>query len=375
MRKVLIIFTDPQLAYSPSTLNLYDFLKEKFDVSILSFEPDVSYSSQKVIGKRIKYLKRPDPGEGVPLLKRILKEIEKTVKPEMSLKKTLLTTRAKKIIEEVRKFEGEVIAVDFFALWCVEQAGKKAHLLSLEILENDLYRNECDSSKIKSVIIQTEERYRYLFKNESHNVFYVQNAPGYLETDLRIKNRNPFKLIFCGSAMPVFGIISCIEYIIDFPLYSLTVKGAVPPFIKQVIDESYNWLLSEGRLILNESYLNPVELNQFLTDYYIGFVFYDTSRYTHINSFNYKTAPSGKLFQLYNAGVPVVASNLPGLQSVHEYNAGVLLKSLGSSEIAKAIRKISDNYESFTVGAKKASSVFDFEKPIKEFINFLDNLE
>lgn len=375
MEKVLIVFTDVHLAYSPSTLNLYDALGKAFDTEILAFEPDADYSSQRIEDKKIQYLVRPAENSsiGTPLVKRLVNEIKKSISPVTQGQSTLLTHKARILIEKIKEFDGQIIAVDFFALWCVQHSGKKAHLFSLEIIENDLYRNDCDLSSIQSVIIQTPERYNYLFPKGNHKVFYIQNAPNYLETSLNIEARNPRSLVFCGSAIPWFGFISCLEFIIDFPQYTLTVKGAVPSFVKKVIDESYSSLINEKRLILDETYLNAEELNAYLTNFYVGFVFYDMARFEYINKFNYKTAPSGKLFQLYNAGVPVVASNLPGLSSAKEYNAGVLINSLGSGEIAKAIGQISAEYEYFAKGAKNASAVFDFGKGSDKFVQFLLN--
>lgn len=372
VRKVLIVFTDPHLSYSPTTLNLYDSLKETFDVTILAFAPNPNYSSHRILDKKVKYINAPVINQGVPLLKRLGREVSKTLHTKNSSAKTLLNQNAKELIREVREFNGEIIAVDFFALWCAQQAGKEAHLVSLEIQDYDPYRNACNLKQVKSVIIQSIERYNFLFPEINLKHFFVQNAPVFIDSDLKIEIREPKKLIFCGSAVPWFGIISCLEFISDYPEFTLTVKGAVPVFVRKVINESFGALLHNGSLILDETYLGVRELNDFLSDFYIGFVFYDIYRYDNMNSFNYLTAPSGKLFQYYNAGLPVVANNLSGLKSVAEFKAGILLDSLGSKTIAKAIGQIKEDYELYALGAHKAAAHFDFKKSVAPFLNFLE---
>ena len=302
----------------------------------------------------------------------VFSKISKTLNPEDPTLKTLLTAQAKCLIEKIKEFNGEIIAVDFFALWCVQYAGKEAHLLSLEISDHDSYRENCNLSQIKSVLIQTNERYNYLFKGLALKTFIVQNAPKSIDSELHVSSRKKNQLIYCGSAVPWFGIFSCIEFIKDFPGYTLTVKGAIPPKIRKIIDDSFESLVTSNQLILNEQYLEPEELNEFLKEFYLGFVFYDFYRFEFINSFNYKTAPSGKLFQYYNAGLPVVGNNIVGLNSIEQYNAGVLINSLGSQSIKHAIEKIDNNYLSYVKGAKLASKDFDFHTSIEPFIEFID---
>lgn len=371
MTKVLIVFTDAHLAYSPSTLNLYNSLKERCDVQIVAFEPDHSYSSQKVDDSNVIYLENPPIFEdGIPLTKRLYTEIRKSIKPITNA--DLLTAKARILIEYIKQFDGVLIAIDFFALWCIQQAGKSAHVFSLEIFEKDKYKNACVVTKIESVITQSQDRYDFLFPKHNVPVFYVQNSPYYIAIDeSSYEKREKKKLVFCGSAMPFFGIFSCLEFISDHPEYSLTVKGAVPSFVQKVIQEHFAYLITEKRLIIDSAYLGPEALNVFLDHYYIGFVFYDLYRFEFVNSFNYKTVPSGKLSQYYNAGVPVIANNLKGLKSIKDYHAGVLIDNLSSKNILEAINQIESNYTYYAKGAKQASVDFDYKKGITPFIDFL----
>ena len=367
----MIVFPDPQLSYSPSTLNLYDTLSETFKVTILSFEPDSTYSEHRILNRNIKYL--PLPKEKlIPLEQRILKEVQKTFFQNKYEEDSFETEKAKAFIHEIRNFKGDIIAIDFFALWCAQKAGRHAHLLSLEIPEHDVYKLKCNLQNIKSVIIQSKERYNYLFGELNLKTFFIQNAPIYQNRELTFDKRKNTDLIYCGSVMPWFGVISCIEFIEDYPDYNLTLKGAVPPFVKKIIQESFGDLLTQRRLIIDEEYLDANELCDFLKRYYTGIVFYDTYRFDFMNKFNYKTAPSGKLFQYYNAGLPVIGNNLTGLLSIEEFNAGVIINSLSSQSIKKAVDKIETCYNLFANAAKNASLHFDFGKNIKPFISFLN---
>jgi glycosyltransferase involved in cell wall biosynthesis len=371
MKKILIVFPYHNLSFSPSTLNLYDSLSNLFDVTILSGEPDSNYSSQKISNKKIIYIHQP--GESYfSLFRQGLKKVH--IEFGLKIHNYLLSTRiTNAVIHEIKKFDGEIIAVDFFALWCVKMANKKAHLLSLEVYENDLYKNSCSVNDIKSVIIQSDERYKFLFGDQKIKTFFVQNSPNYVDEQINFSKRNKTDLIFCGSAVPGFGIFNCLEFLEDFPEYRLTIKGAVPPNVRTIIEEYFSDLLEQNRLVIDSEYLSPSELNSYVAGFRIGFVFYDYLRFESINTFNYKTAPSGKLFQYYNAGVPVI-SNVPGSRSIKDYQTGVIIKSLGSVAIKNAIDQIEINYENYAKMSKKMSAHFDFSKNILEFVNYLKEL-
>jgi len=374
-KNILVVFTDPHLCYSPSTLNLYDSLNDYFNVSIITFTPEENYSAQKLLNHKVEYLTYGNwlPEKGVPLITRLLNELKKTLFGIKINKEAdpLLTGKANVLIERIKVFNGIIIAVDFFAMWCVQKAGKSAHLFSLEIIENDPYRTACDLRAIQSVAIQTLDRYEYLFGKREIKTYLIQNAPKFIKQEIDYSKRKNTNLIFCGSAMPEFGVFTCIEFLLDYPEYTLTVKGAIPPLVRSNILEKFDFLLKENRLILDETYLNPDCLNNFLSGYYIGFVFYDAFRFAKVNSFNYITAPSGKLFQYYNAGIPAIVSNIKGLNSVKELGTGIMINALNSSSIKNAITEIEANYLQFAMAAKKASIQFDFSRSVEPYISFL----
>jgi glycosyltransferase involved in cell wall biosynthesis len=151
------------------------------------------------------------------------------------------------------------------------------------------------------------------------------------------------------------------------------VKGPVPPDVKNTMREKFSELFDQNRLVINEEYLSPSGLNTYISKFRIGFVFYDYIRFDQMNTFNYKTAPSGKLFQYYNAGLPVVSNNISGLNSIKEFKTGVMIESMDSAAIKDAIDQIELDYENFVIRSKNLSSQFDFSKNILPFIKYLES--
>lgn len=374
MNNVLIVFTDPHLAYSPSILNLFYELKKITCVKLISPEPHPLYSLQRVDDQDIIYFDTEEQYVYPRLYNRILNKVKNRLSPPTALQvhnERLKTQRAKKIIEFVKNFEGKILVVDFFALWCVQQAGRKAHLFSLEIHENDPYRSSCNYDMIESVVIQSYDRYYYLFQENQIKYFIVQNAPPFINFAPNYIDRDKNDLIFCGSAVPWFGIISCLDFIKDYPEYTLTIKGAVPKATKNSIELFYKDLITNKRLIIDEEYLDAETLTAYVSKFRIGFAFYDFYRFEQVRSFNYFTAPSGKVFQYLNSGVPVVANDLKGFELLKVTDAGVLVPSLSSKAIKTAIDEIESSYLKYAQNAKLASKEFDYLGNIKTFINFL----
>src|SRR4051812_42007638 len=58
MRKILIVSSDDFILYQPTILNLYDFLKSDFEMTILTFEPEY-LGKQKDTTRNIVYLQMP----------------------------------------------------------------------------------------------------------------------------------------------------------------------------------------------------------------------------------------------------------------------------------------------------------------------------
>ena len=134
-KKVLIVFSNLHLPYSPSTLNLFYALKrKKFDGLLLAPEPKQYFFSSKVSDEGVKYINVDRKGK--TYWTEFTGKSYKSYYFERSIQQENDDVRdGSRFIKEIEKSNADIIiAVDFFSLWCVQQAGKSAHLLSLEIL-------------------------------------------------------------------------------------------------------------------------------------------------------------------------------------------------------------------------------------------------
>lgn len=369
--KALILFPNEHLAYSPTIINLYDFLSPHFDVTIIAPSPkkfnNQALENRKVIYYGFKYKKAAVAVnrlrfEWTALFNKYARIFRKK---DFNTGDYFYAFRLIKDFIE-REDPAHIIAVDFRDLMFCQLLGRKAHFLSLEIRDNKYYP-QCNFENIESVIIQTPERYHYLFKDRVFKTFYIQNAPVYKS----IENNLPRKgLLYCGTAWDDFGFYHCLEYLKKYPAETMTVKGAILEKDKARVQKDYLELLQQGRLVIDDSYADETEIIGYLTRFRIGFCFYNFEL-PHIRTFNYYSAPSGKLFKYIAAGVPVVASDISGLQAVKEFNCGVLIKDLKPESIRQAIEQIEANYEVYSANCLIAAAHYSFDKTVAPFVEWL----
>jgi glycosyltransferase involved in cell wall biosynthesis len=109
-------------------------------------------------------------------------------------------------------------------------------------------------------------------------------------------------------------------------------------------------LAGSGKVFLS---LKPVpfsDLHKIFSSADIGLAIYSK---THGDNFGIIGSASGKLFQYIKYGVPVIASDLPGLRElVLENELGIVVKS--PDEVPAAIESILSNWERFSDNARKA---------------------
>ncbi|HEX6160189.1 MAG TPA: hypothetical protein VF111_08495, partial [Thermoanaerobaculia bacterium] len=97
-----------------------------------------------------------------------------------------------------------------------------------------------------------------------------------------------------------------------------------------------------------------------------GFCFYDFNILAR-DDFNYVSCPSGKLFNYLAAGVPVIGSDVLGLQPVREKGCGVLLPDPTPHAIAEAIAMIEADRDGYRARCLAASVDFDFRAHLDRF--------
>ena len=372
MEKILIVSADDILLYQPTILNLYDYLKNDFDVTIISFQPEF-LGRQRDDTRKISYqaankFKKKMFRIAELLLNAPLKRIDKFLFKIKFRAQIVKKYKCSILLKELEKLEADhIIAVDFMPLYAAQKVFGEAHFLSLEILPYDHYQRLIDQRKIKSVIIQNQLRFDHLFQQARPKVFYIQNAPCCSSVYLNDGDRNG--LVWGGTIVKEFGVFDCIRFIQASPQYSLTLKGGARQNVLKKIQTDYKDLIDSGKLVVATDYLPANDLIKFLSKFRIGICFYgwDIIR----KNFNYQTAPSGKLFMYLAAGLPVIACDIPGFKFIEEYNAGVLIKDYQPQTIEAAIKKIENNYSSFQQNSYRAFADYCFEKNAGDFKRYL----
>lgn len=363
-KKILIVFSDKHLAYSSTTLNLKSFLEKHHRVKIAAIKHDYF---DVVNDPNIIYLK------GNQILFRIFNFIcNYFLFIKIYEKRLFLWGKFLIFLHLLFNRYDEYIAVDLAGWWLIDFIdAKKIHLLSLELPRpTDAFTYKPDFNKFPSIIIQNTERLNYLTGNAyKGKVFYIQNAPN-AQSDTTKKEPPKNKLIFSGSVCKEFGLYQCLEFINQFPEYELTFKGNLASSVKEMIESKYSHLVNEKKIIFNREYMSETELLKFVNTFRIGFCFYDFS-YPEINNYNFITAPSGKMFTYFAAGVPAIGSNIIGLNPISDFNAGKQIDSYTPLEIKKAIDEIETNYIQHSENCYKAALYFDFNKNATAFLNYI----
>jgi glycosyltransferase involved in cell wall biosynthesis len=369
--KILILFDGQHLAYSPTVTQLYDALKNDYSITILA-ETSKKFIDQELTGYNVIYY---SPVRRKPtfifkfyffLLSLVNKEARflrahKIKFPEYYYRFRLL----KKTIQQ-HPFK-RIIAVDIKNLWYCSMLNRQVDFLSLELGSSEKLLPEIDTSLINCVIIQSKERLEYLFKNTRFKTFYIQNAPIFKPVQQPAEKKG---LLYGGTAWDPFGFYHCLNYLRAHPDETLTVQGAVPKADEKRIHTEYKDLLHKKRLTINSAYIENDKVVDYFSGFEIGFCFYNF-QLDWINHFNYKSAPSGKLFKYLAAGVPVVAVDIIGFAFVTELKCGVLIKDLQEESIRKAVMEIRNNYATFTANAIAAAQHFSFDKMAAPYIGFV----
>lgn len=371
-KKALILFDGAHLAYSPTVIGLYDSLAEHFDVGILAENPE-AFDFERLTTRRVIYRDKLKNQNRLRIYRRIFDFLAIFDKQIAWLRQMNFDTDVIYDFTVVRRqIRAEspdiIIAVDFRNLLYAQILDKPVEFLSLEIVPGDKFYQECDFKNIRSVVIQTKERYEHLFGKRQLKTFLVQNAPVYVAAAENNLNRR--NLVYCGTAWNPFGFYHCLEFLRAFPEYTMRVKGAISNEDKRRTESEYADLLSAKRLIFDSEYLDDAVVVDYLRQFRIGFCFYNFEL-EQVNNFNYQSAPSGKMFKYMAAGVPTIGQDILGLQPVKEFDCGVLIADLEPASIRAAIEKIEKNFDYYSQNCLKAAAYYSFDKTVKSFVDYL----
>lgn len=373
-QNILILFAGPHLAFSPTTIQLYDSLSEKNNVTIVAQDAN-NYNGQELNDRHVLYHKYYSV-KGRKFYHILFKIIQLFSKEARYLKKLKFNYRdyffkflfIKKTIKS--KKYNRIICIDLVNLFFCSLMGQKVDFVSLELCQDEHLLPMIDKSLINCVIIQSVERFEYLFKDTICKVFYVQNAPNYIKLNLK-ENRKG--LIYSGSATNEMGVYSCLDYLNKYQDETLVIQGAFYAADKLKVETNYAEVLKNKRLIIEKTYIDNNDVVKYISDYEIGFCFYNfDTPLIKANYFNYFTAPSGKMFKYLAAGVPVVCINILGFKFVEKFQCGILIDDLSEETIRKAILIIRKNYDFYVENTIEAAKYYSFDHSIAPYLKFID---
>lgn len=356
MKKALIVFPDEWIAYSPTILNLYECLKADYCTKIITFQ--YPYIKNEVEVEDIEF---------IPISKWKLRALRK-LKRYRHYKLDKLTKCLRK---ESRKQYDLVIAVDAIGFLACCEYFVDPVFLSLEVREDEFIEKALKKG-IRHLIIQSKERKDFLLgKEATAKVSYIQNAP-ILHSEIFPRESSNKRLVYFGNIKEYYGIENCIEALkLLGNDYTLTLKGIKDENYHSRLISKYKELTDSGKLIIDHSYIDQKEVIAYLRDFDIGFAMFDFS-YIQKDLFNFLSTPSGKIFNYFAAGVPVIGNDIIGFSCVKDYGAGILLPELSAGKIAEAAEKIHAAYEPYSVNCIRAAKDFDFKKGFEQFIKNLN---
>lgn len=358
-KSILIIFPDEWLQYSPSVLNLYECCKQNYYTKLVyvdngKFKNDnlVEHYSTIKIGKTAAYFWRKTLGYKFYKVLRLF-----------------FSLLFIKLFDQ--KYE-TIIGIDSSGYFITKLFFNNAVYFSLET-EKDVYYKLSRKLGIDTLLIQSKERKKFMIgEDESVDVYYLQNAPILDKTIKRFDGIKEKRILYMGNIEFGYGLEHFIDCVKEFDKdYTLTLKGIKNDKYFNWLNEKYADIISSGKLIFDFNYVEQSKIIEYVSHFYIGITGYDLELAK--KSFNYFSSPAGKLFNYYAAGVPVIGIDIIGLKSVKDFNAGVLIDSVNSEQIKKAIKTIEANYNEYTQNCLTASEEFNFKKGFEKFEESLKN--
>lgn len=381
-KTALFIFWEGYLDVSPTLIALVNFFSGNgFDtLVVLGGEGSKESSTQS---RRILNIDTATSGSRL-LIGLANSKIISRIFPGLSNKinQQVYAKRLEKFSEEVGFIEREfdvAVSVDATGLYAFSQSGLKAkkHVyLSFEILEvqgaaygfdHRVKENEKRALRNDIDLVLVQDKYRKAFLERTlgfeldRYVFLPNSVPRSVKPVLTKGNyfHDLFGLDRGEKIVLSAGMIS--ESVCSLDIAKAIASSKVGLAVKTVFHEriyiqgnaAYYRRVAEaggGRVLLS---LKPVpysEIDSIFSSADIGLAIYSAAAG---DNFGLIGSASGKLFQYIKYGLPVIASDLPGLKELVEGNQlGVVVQS--ADEVPEAIDRILSNYSYYSSNARKA---------------------
>jgi hypothetical protein len=380
-KRVCIFFPNHHLAYSPTTINLYAELSKQFDVKIIAPYPS-RFNNRELPNVNISYF-NDDITTFIKVKALVWFLFYRLLQYKVDGKYVYSYSTLKIILKSAWVFKREasanpaqhIVAMDIIFLKLATKYFSNVNFVSLEIYDELLpLLKTIPVERIQSVVVQSRERYAYLFGERALKCFLIQNSPPFVPSKISDKKKNG-KLIFNGTGSRLFGIFAFIEFLQQYEgLYTGVVKGNIMDDVKTEIHRKYQKLIDASILTIDDTYTEQSEIIDYIAPYEIGICFYNIDSIQE-NRFNYCSAPSGKMFNYLAAGVPVIGSALPGLKIIEEFGCGVLLEATSPLHIKNAVERIRADYRKYSDNCAVAAAHFSFDVMSKPFLDFLGSSE
>ena len=342
----LIVFPDYWIRFSPSTINFIKMLKENNQCfTVLYFT--------------VKSMESKSLGEGfVPIyMNEKLYKILSRVKC-INLYKTIILFLQIFRVKRRLRFD-KFVGFDLIGYTSLRMNFVPSIFYSLE-LPNYFFANFLRYFLNPTLVVsQNLERKDYLFRSKIPKII-LPNSPILFKKDFTTKLYSG-KLIYFGNLISNHGIEQCIESLYLCSTNSLTIKTFIS-FNEEYynfISHKYHDLIISNRLIFDFDYIDQDNVQEYLSNFDIGFVLLNSNL---LGNPNYDTIPSGKLYNYFSAGLPVIGSQFNGLKDIDSFEAGIILKSNDPESINLALERIRDLYRTYSENSYLASIQFDYRK-------------
>lgn len=358
---ILIIFLDSHFAYSQTLQNLSKVLSTKYEVFLFGRskinESNINnfYYDPNIKFPKLYFLARIFDGI---LYRLIKKKIIISVLDYYFFSKEICAIKKNKYYNFYK-----ILGVDALATLIGIKIFRRCHLISLEIYKSQLINSYLSYkiNYINSLMIQSIKRKKILLKKYKGPTFFIENLPFFKRVYKRefIKN----SIIFFGSFLPVTGSEIVKAFAKDYPEFKITIRGPVK------LDFNINKL--PLNCFVDNKYICSAGVQKYLNLFELSFCFYDTNFFKEDHEDNFSNGASGKMYNYFNALVPIIGNSSDGLKAIKQYNAGILVNKPTSRSIYNAICKIRENYNFYVEGCRLAAIDLNFEKKAKKYISFL----
>jgi hypothetical protein len=269
-----------------------------------------------------------------------------------------------------------VIAVDPAAMVAAQLARRQAHLISLEFSHHDLYALMVRPAQVLSVISQSRIRLDALFPRREAPGFVVPNFPIHRERTLASRQEG---LVFAGTAIRGFGALAALDFVARYPEYRLHFLGALTPDIEREVERKYHGLLEQGVVSVSAGYLEEDAFIERVSGHRIGLSLYELDRMDDffgeghgmfpLSPVNYLLGSPGKAGMYLAAGVPVVASDLPGMKFIQDGGAGILIRESDPESLRRAVETIEADYGTYRRNCFDLARASCFQRALGPFLD------